>query len=391
MTPVKKLRRPVFWDGGSSYRVRFASPVADGKWHWRLDSNGKGNNSVDLRPSSGTLISSRAEGWHAHPALNHGLFRTAPGNRTFCCADGTPAFFVIDTAWAMPWRAELGDVAHYAADRQAKGFNAVLLMTVQPDLNTRGPEGRNVDEGFEVGFRDLPSGHVTEINTDYFQYFDQIIDVLVEHGITPVLQPLFHGFGWKGQPVAGPAVPTAEYARYCRYLVARYGARPAIYLPGADGSGTEPQIEAGGREIHVLGRLRATHRHPLPAARPQPTPTRALTGSTSSRVRPGTWATMSPIGWRRCGAAQPAKGGHERRTDLRTLRPARNRRGAGGRAMRPGATCAPDPPWASVTVRPASGSGGCTRTNRDTNRTSSPGTLGGARLLATREAATSDW
>jgi hypothetical protein len=44
-------------------------------------------------------------------------------------------------------------------------------------------------------------------------------------------------------------VPPAEYARYCRYLVARYGARPAIYLVGADGSGDEPQVSAGGKEI----------------------------------------------------------------------------------------------------------------------------------------------
>jgi hypothetical protein len=45
-------------------------------------------------------------------------------------------------------------------------------------------------------------------------------------------------------------VPPEEYARYCRYLLARYGARPAIYLVGADGAGTEPQVEAGGNEIH---------------------------------------------------------------------------------------------------------------------------------------------
>ena len=31
--------------------------------------------------------------------------------------------------------------------------------------------------------------------------------------------------------------PPDEYARYCRYLVARYGAGPVIYLVGADGSG----------------------------------------------------------------------------------------------------------------------------------------------------------
>jgi hypothetical protein len=57
------------------------------------------------------------------------------------------------------------------------------------------------------------------------------------------------GFGWKGLSVAGPVAPPAEYARYCRYLVARYGARPTIYLVGGDGSGYEPQVPAGGREI----------------------------------------------------------------------------------------------------------------------------------------------
>jgi hypothetical protein len=38
--------------------------------------------------------------------------------------------------------------------------------------------------------------------------------------------------------VAGLVVPADEYARYCRYLVARYGARPAIYLIGGDGKAT---------------------------------------------------------------------------------------------------------------------------------------------------------
>jgi hypothetical protein len=44
-------------------------------------------------------------------------------------------------------------------------------------------------------------------------------------------------------------LPPADYARYCRYLVARYGSRPIIYLVGADGSGYEPQIPASGTEI----------------------------------------------------------------------------------------------------------------------------------------------
>jgi hypothetical protein len=173
----------------------------------------------------------------------------APGGRSAARSDGTSEVLIADTAWAMPWRATISDVEHYAADRQSKGFNAVLLMTVQPDMEAVGPRGRNVDQGFDVGFHDLPAGHLNDINVEYFRYLDRIVSVLLEHQITPVLQPVFHGFGWKGLKVAGPVVPPDEYARYCRYLVARYGARPAIYLVGADGAGTEPQIGAGGLEV----------------------------------------------------------------------------------------------------------------------------------------------
>jgi hypothetical protein len=236
-----EVRRPVFWDGGTTYRVRFASPLPHGEWNWQA--------SPPLSPSEGRLPSGPPVLHPPHRALTRG-FVTAH-RRGFRHADGSPAFFVIDTAWAMPWRATVDDVAFYAADRRAKGFNAVLLMSVMPDMNARGPTGRNVDEGFEVGFHDLPEGRLTRLNVDYFRYFDGIVDVLIEHGITPVLQPVFHGYGWKGLNTAGPVVPPAEYARYCRYLVARLGARPVVYLPGADGAGTEPQVAAGGQEIQA--------------------------------------------------------------------------------------------------------------------------------------------
>ncbi|MCB0229540.1 MAG: DUF4038 domain-containing protein, partial [Anaerolineae bacterium] len=39
-----------------------------------------------------------------------------------------------DTAWALPWRATVEQCRIYAADRQAKGFSATRLMTVQPDM-----------------------------------------------------------------------------------------------------------------------------------------------------------------------------------------------------------------------------------------------------------------
>jgi hypothetical protein len=236
------IRRPAFWDGGAHWRCRFASPLATGQWQWQAHAAVEEH---QLDPRSGAF----SVGPTAGPA--RGLLGLAPGGRTLAWTDGSPLVVVADTAWAMPWRAVVADVERYAADRHRKGFNAVLLMTVQPDMGASGPRGRNVDLGFEVGFEDLPDGHLNELNVEYFHYLDQILAVLFRYDLIPVLQPVFHGFGWKGLGVAGPVVPPPEYARYCRYLVARYGARPAIYLVGADGAGTEPQIEAGGREVHA--------------------------------------------------------------------------------------------------------------------------------------------
>lgn len=239
------LRRPAFYDGGRTWRLRFAAP-SPGTWRWHT---GASVDDPGLRGVTGTV--DVHSGHDAHRFHRHGFWQMSPGGRSLVHADGSPALLVADTAWALPFRASTADAERYAANRRAKGFNAALLMTLQPDMGARGPRDRGVDEGFDVAFEDLPRGRLTRPNIAYFQYLDRLLDILVAHEIVPVLQPVFHGFGWKGLDVAGPVVPPDEYARYCRYLVARYGAAPAMYLVGADGWGTEPQIDAGGREVHA--------------------------------------------------------------------------------------------------------------------------------------------
>jgi hypothetical protein len=239
------LRRPAFWDGGRIWRIRFVSPRGDGRWTWRSFSTAA---DAGLAGQTGVIVCEVGA-----PAANrfhrHGFWRMSPRGRNLIHADGRAAVLAGDTAWALPWRATHDACRVYAADRQAKGFNAALLMSVQPDMGARGPRERTADEGFDVGFEDLSDGHINQLNPAYFQYLDGLSAILAEHEIVAVWQPVFFGFGWKGLRVAGPVLPQAEYARYCRYLVARYGARPAIYLVGGDGSGREPQVAAGGEEV----------------------------------------------------------------------------------------------------------------------------------------------
>lgn len=239
-------RRPMFWDGDQKFRVRFTSDRPVGTWHWKaFDRDGD----PGLNGLTGEIQAAAAIGVAELPATRHGLLKMSPGKRSVIYEDNTPFVMVADTPWALPWRATVKAATEYAVDRQSKGFNAALLMSVQPDRDARGPQSRTELGGFDVGFDDLSDGHLNKLRPEYFRYLDGLLDVLYQHGIAPVLQPVFQGYGWKGQRTLGSEAVPEEYARYCRYLVARYGARPAIWLISADGQGAYRSTIACGEEI----------------------------------------------------------------------------------------------------------------------------------------------
>jgi hypothetical protein len=240
------LVRPGFWDGEATFKIRFAPP-APGRWRFRTLASDPADQG--LHEVRGHLDAHPYQG--DNPLLSHGFLRMSSGGRNVVHADGTPFFMVADTPWGLPWRATVEQTQLYARDRQTHGFNAALLMSVQPDRFAKGPRGRGEPASFDVGFEDLREGFLQRLNPGYFQYLDQLLALLIEHGIVPVLQPVFQGYGWKGLTVLGTHAVPEQYARYCRYLVARYGAQPAMYLVSADGTGFYPCVEAGGHEIET--------------------------------------------------------------------------------------------------------------------------------------------
>jgi hypothetical protein len=238
------LRRPAFWDGGKVWKVRFAPPDADSKWSWKTFSEPSDDG---LARVEGTFHSVKYNG--SNRLLQHGLLKMSDGKRNVVHADGYPFLIVGDTPWGIPFRAKTDQVKIYAGDRQQKGFNVALLMSVQPDRYAEGPESRDSVTGFDRAFEDLSSGHINKLKPDYFQYLDSLIGILIDHEIVPVYQPVFHGFGWKGKTVLGTTADAVEYARYCRYLVARYGSMPAFWLVSADGTGLDAGVKPGGEMV----------------------------------------------------------------------------------------------------------------------------------------------
>jgi hypothetical protein len=80
-------RVPAFWDGGSAWKVRYASPEV-GRHRWQ---------SVCSAVADGGLHGQRGEleitAYHGdNPLFAHGAIRVAPDKRHFQHADGTPFF-----------------------------------------------------------------------------------------------------------------------------------------------------------------------------------------------------------------------------------------------------------------------------------------------------------
>ncbi|MDI6451076.1 DUF4038 domain-containing protein [Anaerobaca lacustris] len=240
------VRRPAFWDGGRTWRVRFAAPEP-GTWTWRSAASNRED--AGLHAQSGRLHVTAYSG--DNQLLRHGLLCMSPGRRNVVHADGTPLLVVADTPWGLPFRGTVESVTAYAQNRQARGFNAALLMSVQPDRRAEGPRDRNAVGGFGIGFHDLSEGRLNKPNVEYFQHLDTLISILIDHGIVPVYNPVFQGFGWKGLGTIGRTAEPKEYARYTRYLIARYGACPAMWLLSADGTGKEPVTEPAGLEVQA--------------------------------------------------------------------------------------------------------------------------------------------
>lgn len=234
--------RPAFWDGGKNWKIRFAPPDNQSIWNWSTTASNPDD--AGLHEVTGKLQAIPYEG--NNRLLKHGLLKMSNGKRNVIHRDGTPFLVVGDTPWAIPFRATFDQVKTYAADRQQKGFNTALLMSVQPDMKAEGPDARNTEQGFARGFTDLSDGHLNQLQPSYYQYLDSLIQVLITHEIVPVYQPVFHGFGWKGLEVLGNHVEPDEYVRYCQYLLARYGSQAAFWLLAGDNGAQDPGIRESG-------------------------------------------------------------------------------------------------------------------------------------------------
>jgi len=207
---------PLFWDGGTTWRLRF-SPAQVGQWQWSTQSSDDG-----LNGQSGAfdVVDSKLRG---------GLRAQDNFLLHFQYQNGDPVWFAGDTAWALMTdnkkkKHDRTAVEHYLNTRASQGFNVVHSMMI-----SEAGWGNCGGDAFD----DLQA---EQINPGYWQEADERVIYANSIGITV---GIVLAWGDKGKnPNDWREFPSQEAReRYARFIAARYGAMNTYFIVAGEWNG----------------------------------------------------------------------------------------------------------------------------------------------------------
>lgn len=217
----RKLKVPGFWDGGSAWKVRFM-PTQPGKWTFETACSDAANKG--LHQQKGELTVSAATG--SSRFAQHGPVRMSHDGRYLAHEDGTPFFWMADTAWNGALLSTDSDWAHYIKERVRQRFSAVQFVTTQWRAS---PDG---DAGKKPAYTGKEK---ITIDPAFFQRLDRKVDALNNAGLlaAPVL---LWAIGAGSNPAVNPgnSLPDDQAILLARYIVARWSGNAVSYILAGD-------------------------------------------------------------------------------------------------------------------------------------------------------------
>ena len=219
-----------FWDGGRTWRLRF-SPDEMGSWSFRTVCSDPDNSGLHQQ---GQFESVQPEG--TSDFAKHGSLSLSNNRRYFIHADGTPFFWLGDTAWNGPLLATDDEWQHYLQTRQRQKFTAVQWVATQW---LAAPEGdRQGEKAFE-GHEEIT------INLDFFQRLERKHQMILDAGLLSVPVQLWAA-NWNEAATRdnpGATLPEDQAILLARYMVARWGTDPVAWCLPGDGPYQGEQAE----------------------------------------------------------------------------------------------------------------------------------------------------
>ena len=210
-----------FWDGGSTWRVRF-SPDELGAWRYSTRS---APDDPGLSGQSGTFQCVRYAGTNA--VYRHGTVRVSSNRRFLEQADGTPFLWLSDTTWNGALHAQPKDWDVYLSDRRDKGFSVIQFVMTQWIASAGNGDGRLAYQNWKRIY----------IDPAFYQWMDDRIRAVNEHGLVaaPVMLWAAPWNELAKYTNPGNSLEESQLIKLARYMVARYAAYQVIWILAGDG------------------------------------------------------------------------------------------------------------------------------------------------------------
>lgn len=184
--------------------------------------------------------------------FSHGPLVVSANKRFLSHADGTPFFYLGDTAWELFHRLTEEEVDRYLENRRAKGFN-VIQAVILAELDGLNTPDRN-------GNRPLKDNDPEKPDEAYFQWVDLIVKKAEAKGMYMGLLPTW-GDKVDRQWGVGPVVfNERNIATYGRFLANRYKDCPnIIWIIGGDRNGGDANTPIWNALANAIRSVDKTH------------------------------------------------------------------------------------------------------------------------------------
>ncbi|MDB5320223.1 MAG: hypothetical protein JWN40_1854 [Phycisphaerales bacterium] len=159
--------------------------------------------------------------------FSHGPLRVSDNLRFLIHADGTPFFYLADTAWELFHRLTLKESEQYLENRRAKGFTVIQAVALAEFDGLGTPNRQN--------HLPLIDNDPTKPSEDYFKDLDAVISIAEKKGLYIGFLPTW-GDKVNKKWGKGPEIFTPANAKtYGEFLGNRYKDRPnIIWILGGD-------------------------------------------------------------------------------------------------------------------------------------------------------------
>jgi hypothetical protein len=222
----KEVSRPAFWDGGRTWKVRFAPPQTG---LWTMTTSASDIKNGGLHHVTKTV---RCDSYSGNLDIyKHGFLKVSGNGRYMTYADGTPFFYLGDTHWILSHeRFSTSNAPGVASQfkftvdkRVEQGFT---VFQSEAGWQARSAQIRITDEANADEEADADFKHgFTRADLAGFANLDRKFKYIADQGLVHANAEIC----WVGDPAGFPILTEALMARLAKYWVARYGAYPVIW------------------------------------------------------------------------------------------------------------------------------------------------------------------